>query len=80
MKSREAIVIRLEYICEEKGVNINKLAYSAGVHPSTVKSIVRGSSKNPGVVTLKKLCDGLDMTIYDFFEDAIFKNLEQEIE
>lgn len=80
MKCREAIVIRLEFFCEEKGININRLAYSSGLHPSTVKSIVGGSSKNPGIVTLKKLCDGLDVTFHEFFEDAIFKDLEQEIE
>ncbi len=80
MKSREAVVIRLERLCSKKGINFSKLAYDAGVHPSTVKSIVNGSSKNPGIVTITKLCDGLDITVYDFFEDVIFQQLEQEIE
>ncbi len=80
MKSREAIVTRLEYICEEKGLNISKLAYVAGVHPSTVKSIINGESQNPGIVTLKKLCDGMEITFFDFFGDGIFQDLEQEIE
>lgn len=80
MKSREAVVIRLERIQEQKGVSPSQLAYIAGVHPSTVKSIMSGESKNPGICTLKKLCDGLDVSIYDFFEDLMFKELEQEID
>ena len=80
MKSREAIVIRLEFYCKEKGVNPNKLAYIAGVHPSTIKSIKSGCSKNPGIVTIKKLCDGLNVSFYDFFTDEMFQKLEQEIE
>ena len=80
MKSREAIVIRLEFYCKKKGVNPNKLAYIAGVHPSTIKSIKSGISKNPGIVTIKKLCDGLDVSFYDFFTDEMFQELEQEIE
>lgn len=80
MKSREAIVIRLETLCVQRGVNASKLAYGAGVHPSTVKSIINGDSKNPGVVTIKKLCDALDVTISEFFVDGVFQTLEQEIE
>ncbi len=80
MKSREAIVIRLEFFFEERGVSVNKLAYVAGVHPSTVKSIINGESQNPGIVTIKKLCDGLDVSFYDFFMHTMFKELEQEIE
>ena len=80
MKSREDIVIRLAFYCKEKGVNLNELSYIAGVHPSTIKSIASGSSKNPGIVTIKKICDGLDVSFYDFFTDEMFKKLEQEIE
>lgn len=80
MKSREAVVIRLEEICVEKGKNAHQLAYDAGVHPSTIKSIINGNSKNPGIVTIKKLCDGLDVTVYEFFHTIMFEELEQEIE
>ena len=79
MKSREAIVIRLAFYCKEKGVNLNELSYIAGVHPSTIKSIASGSSKNPGIVTIKKICDGLNISIRYFFESNLFDNLEQEI-
>jgi len=80
MKSCEAVIIRLERLCVKKGINFNQLAYDAGVHPSTIKSILNGCSKNPGIVTITKLCDGLNITVYEFFGDAIFKQLEQEIE
>ena len=80
MKSCEAVVIRLERLCLKKGINFNQLAYDAGVHPSTIKSILNGCSKNPGIVTITKLCDGLDITVYEFFGDKLFKELDQEIE
>lgn len=80
MKSCEAVIIRIERLCFNKGMNFNQLAYIAGVSPSTIKSILNGDSKNPGIVTITKICDGLEITIQEFFEDAIFKQLEQEIE
>ena len=80
MKSYEAVVIRLRRLCVKRGINFNQLAYDAGVHPSTIKSILNGNSKNPGIVTITKLCDGLDITICEFFEDDLFQQLEQEIE
>ena len=60
-------------------MTINKLAIESGVSPSTVKSILYGKSKNPGIVTIKMLCDGLGITLTDFFSTDEFKNLEQEI-
>ena len=66
MKIREALVIRIEGLCVQRGKNVSQLAYDAGVHPSTVKSIINGNSKNPGIVTIKKLCDGLGIDFYEF--------------
>lgn len=57
----------------------NELATVAGVTPSTVYSLMDASRKDLSVITLKKLCDGLDMTITEFFDDELFKTLEQEI-
>lgn len=70
---------RILYLCEEKRMTINKLATESGVAPSTIKNILYGKSRNPGVVTLKMLCDGLGITIVDFFSTKEFINLEQEI-
>ena len=74
-----AVVKRIYQLCDEKQITPNALSYLSGVSQSTVKSILNGESKNPGIVTLKKLCDGLEISILDFFDDDIFRDLEQEI-
>ncbi len=80
MKTREAIAKRIEELCEQNNITINGLATQAAVPPSTVKNIIYGVSRNPGIVTIKMLCDGLDISIQDFFDSPLFKDLEQEIE
>ncbi len=75
----EFVVNRIYELCRERGITPNALSYLAGVSQSTIKSILNGESKNPGVVTLKKICDGLDITIVDFFNTEEFYKLEQEI-
>lgn len=75
----EAVSIRLLELCKDKNITVNKLATLSAVTQSTVNDIVSMKSKNIGIVTLKKLCDGLQITITDFFDDDIFKELEQEI-
>ena len=71
---------RLLGLCGEKNMSIHKLAIESGVAPSSIKNILYGKSKNPGIVTLKKLCDGLDISLTEFFDTDEFKNLEQEIQ
>lgn len=80
MKIYEAVAMRIEELCKERGITINGLANLSGVHPSTVKSIIYGASKNPGIATVKMLCDGLEITIVEFFDCEAFRGLEQEIE
>ena len=70
---------RILYLCEEKRMTINKLATESGVAPSTIKNILYGKSQNPGIVTIKMLCDGLGISLLDFFDTSEFKALEQEI-
>lgn len=79
MLIKEAIVLRLKEICNKRNIRYNELATMSGVTPSTVYSLMEPSRKDLSVITVKKLCDGLDMTISDFFDDDIFKSLEQEI-
>ena len=79
MNTLDAVKTRLQILCEQKGMTINKLATEAGVPPSTVKGILYGRSNNPGVVTIKKLCDGLGISLTEFFETEEFRYLEQEI-
>lgn len=74
-----AVKYRILQLCSEKNMTINKLATHAGVSPSTLKSILYGNSKNPGIVTLKIIFDGLDVSVKEFFDAEIFENLEQEI-
>ena len=74
-----AVVKRIYDLCNEREITPNALSYLSGVSQSTIKSILNGESKNPGLVTLKKLCDGLDISIVDFFDTSDFSDLEQEI-
>jgi len=79
MDTRTAVANRLVVLCGQRGWTINKLADLSAVPPSTVKSILYGRSKNPGIVTLKMLCDGLDISLEEFFSGPEFDRLEQEI-
>lgn len=79
MNIGEAVKFRISSLCEERGITINKLGTMSGVTRSTINNIVSGRNNSATVSTLKKLCDGLDITITEFFSDDIFKNLEQEI-
>lgn len=80
MNTRDAVANRLVLLCGQRGWTINKLATVSGVSPSTVKSILYGRSKNPGIVTIKILCDGLDISLEEFFSGPEFARLEQEIQ
>lgn len=79
MDTYSAVKIRLMRLCDEKKMSIHKLAMASGVAPSTVKNILYGKSRNPGVVTLKMLCDGFGISITDFFNTVEFQTLEQEL-
>lgn len=79
MDTYTAVKNRILTLCEEKNFTINKLANESGVAASTIKNILYGKSKNPGIVTLKMMCDGLDISLTDFFDTVTFKDLEQEI-
>lgn len=75
----EATKLRIEELCNERGLNFCRLATISGVPYTTVKSIIYNQSKNPSITTIKKICDGLDISIADFFDTDTFRNLEQEI-
>lgn len=79
MDTYETVKNRILQLCYEKRLTIHKLATESAVAPSSIKNILYGKSKNPGVVTIKMLCDGFGITIAEFFDTAEFKNLEQEI-
>lgn len=79
MLIKEAIEKRIIELCKERGIAINTLANISGVSPSTVYSILNEKSQNPGVCSIKKICDGLDISIREFFDSDLFDGLEQEI-
>lgn len=79
MTTLECVKRRFIELCNERNLAFYALATSAGVHPSTMKSIMNGQSRNPGIVTIKKLCDGLDISLTEFFDTDYFRELEQEI-
>ncbi len=80
MKVHEAVAQRIQELCKERGITVNGLAHLAAIPPSTIKNILYGISLNPGVATIKMLCDGLDITLEEFFDAEVFRQLEQEIE
>ena len=70
---------RILKLLGEKKMSIHKLAMESAVAPSSIKNILYGKSQNPGIVTLKMLCDGFGITLVEFFDTEDFRNLEQEI-
>ncbi|MBE6701917.1 MAG: helix-turn-helix transcriptional regulator [Ruminococcaceae bacterium] len=80
MNTKKAVAKRILQLCKEKNLAINALANISGVSPSTVYSMLNEKSQNPGVVSIKKLCDGLEITLKEFFDSEIFDSLEQEIQ
>lgn len=79
MNTQQAISRRIYQLCKEKGFTPNSIANYSAVPQSTLKSILNGESSNPGIVNIKKLCDGLGITLGEFFSTKEFDNLEQEI-
>ena len=75
----QAVRERIIELCREREISINKLSDMSGVTQSTVNNIVSGRNNSATVSTVKKLCDGLGITIQDFFNSDLFRDLEQEI-
>ena len=80
MNTKEAVAKRILQLCKEQNMSINALANISGVSPSTIYSMLNEKSRNPGVVSLKKLCDGWEITLRQFFDSDLFDGLEQEIQ
>ena len=79
MNTREAVALRIIQLCRERGLTPNGISNIAAVPQSTIKSILNVESSNPGIVTIKKLCDGFEITLGEFFSTPEFDSLEQEI-
>ena len=79
MNTKNAVANRIIELCNQKNIAINALANMAGISPSTLYSVLNEKSQNPGIVTIKKLCDGLEISLREFFDADIFDEIEQEI-
>ena len=79
MNTKNAVADRIIQLCNQKNIAINALANISGISPSTLYSVLNEKSQNPGIVTIKKLCDGLEISLREFFNDGIFDDIEQEI-
>ncbi|MCK9478146.1 MAG: helix-turn-helix transcriptional regulator [Firmicutes bacterium] len=79
MNIGEAVKYRIINLCALRKITINKLGTMSGVTRSTINNIVGGRNNSTTISTIKKLCDGLGISIIEFFDDDVFKNLEQEI-
>lgn len=77
MNTYTAVKERLLQLLGDKKLSIHKLSLESGVSPSTIKNILYGKSVNPGIVTIKILCDGLGITLKEFFESEKFDSLEE---
>ena len=78
MKINEAIKEKINKILIERNITINKLANISCLTQSTVDSLVNGKSKNPKLLTIIRICDGLNISLSEFFDDEIFKNIDRE--
>ncbi|MGM9614491.1 MAG: helix-turn-helix transcriptional regulator [Oscillospiraceae bacterium] len=79
MNIGDAVRERILELCREHNISVNKLSSISGVTQSTVNNIVSGRNNSATISTIKKLCDGLGITIEDFFDSELFRGLEQEI-
>ena len=80
MNIGKATKLRIRELCNEKNITINKLATISGVTQSTLNNIISDRNKSATISTIKKLCDGLEITIQDFFNSPLFFDLDQEVE
>ena len=80
MNTVMAVKSRILQLCGERNLSINKLATLSALPPSSLKNILYGKSQNPKMLTIKLICDGLDITLGEFFSAPVFDNLEQELQ
>ena len=78
MHISEAISIKITKICNEKNISVNKIASMSCLTQSTVQHLVDHRSKNPKLLTLVRICDGLGITLKEFFDDELFNNINRE--
>lgn len=78
MDTRHIVAERINALCQQQNLTLHALAHRAGIPPSTLKNIIYGISRNPGIVTIKFLCDGLGISLTEFFETDEFRSNEPQ--
>ena len=76
MNAKAAVARRIQELCVQRGLAINALANLCGVPPSTIYSMLNAKSQNPGIISIQKICDGLEISVREFFDDPLFENLD----
>ena len=79
MRTKEAIRRRIQELCMENNLTVNGLSTKCGMTQSTVNNIISGRNASTTIATVKKICDGFEISILEFFDCELFENLEQEI-
>lgn len=79
MNIGEAVKKRIVELCNQRGISFNKLSSMSGITQSTINNIVSGRNKSTTITTIKKICDGLSISVNEFFNSEVFVGLEQEI-
>lgn len=80
MNAKEAVARRIQELCVQRGLAINALANLCGVPPSTIYSMLNAKSQNPGIISIQKVCDGLEISVREFFDDPLFENLDPVVQ
>lgn len=80
MDAKRATALRIQALCAERDMAVNALANRCGISSSTIYSILGNKSKNPGVNTIQQICDGLGISVREFFDNDLFENLDQIIQ
>ena len=80
MSVKDAVAIRFQELCQERSIRLNELAVRSGVTPSTVYSMMDERRRELSINVIKKLCDGLDLSLKEFFTAEVFDALDQEIQ
>lgn len=79
MNAKTAVARRIHALCLERDITVNTLANWCGVPPSTIYSMLNTKSRNPGIVSIQKICDGLGISVREFFDDPLFDALDPEV-
>ncbi|MCI6991468.1 MAG: helix-turn-helix transcriptional regulator [Clostridiales bacterium] len=79
MNVKDAVAERIRGLCKQRRITVNELANLSGITPSTVYSLLDVRRRDVSIITIKKLCDGLEMTLGEFFSTPEFDGLEQEL-